>query len=105
MDSFACRRVAYETCQPVMSIPTLGRRATAGWLVYHPARVTNVIDGTRVHYDETSNNQDPYVWNSRFLHSFCHITQMAPELGDIEFWVNGDEWPGFTSLRCDLVLV
>ncbi len=76
-----------------------------GWLVYHPARMATVIDGTKVHYDSTSHNQDPYVWNRRFLHTYCHITQMTPQVGDIEFWVSGNAWPTFTSLFCDLVLV
>lgn len=30
---------------------------------------------------------------------------MRPELGDICFWVTGDQWPNFTKLHCDLVFV
>jgi hypothetical protein len=43
------------------------------------------------------------VWNDRFLHSYCHITQMAPEPGDVILWVSGDTFPAFRRLSCDLV--
>lgn len=76
-----------------------------GWLIYHPRRVSRVIDGRQIHFDSTEHNQDPYIWNDRFLHSYCHITQMSPEEGDIEFWMTGDSFPHFTALYCDLVLV
>jgi len=76
-----------------------------GWLIYHPRRVSRVIDGHRIHFDSTEHNQDPYTWNDRFLHSYCHITQMAPDVEDIEFWTTGDSFPNFTALYCDLVLV
>jgi hypothetical protein len=76
-----------------------------GWLIYHPRRASRVIDGRRIHFDSTAHNQDPYIWNDRFLHSYCHITQMAPEVEDIEFWTTGDSFPNFTALYCDLVLV
>ena len=76
-----------------------------GWLIYHPRRVSGVIDGRRIHFDSTEHNQDPYIWNDRFLHSYGHITPMAPEVGDIEFWMTGDSFPNFTALYCDLVSV
>src|SRR5450759_1199149 len=105
MDRFACSRVACQARRQVMKIVAPRQPPVTGWLVYHPARVTSVIDGRTVHYDNTSHNQDPYIWNRRFLHTYCHITQMSPQVGDIEFWVTGDAWPSFTSLFCDLVLV
>lgn len=76
-----------------------------GWLIYHPRRVSRVIDGRQIHFDSTEHNQDPYIWNEQFLHSYCHITQMSPEVDDTEFWMTGDSFPHFTALYCDLVLV
>lgn len=78
----------------------------AGHLIYHPQRIASKFGEVLVHYDSTAGNQDPYVWNSRFLHSYCHITQMSPQVGDINFWVTGDrKFPAFDRLYCDLVFV
>lgn len=77
----------------------------SGWLIYHPRRASRVIDGCHIYFDLTEHNQDPYIWNDRFLHSYCHITQIAPKVGDIEFWVTGDSFPDFRTLHCDLVFV
>jgi hypothetical protein len=63
---------------------------THGWIVYHPRRVANTFDGIRVHCDHTGRNQDTYVWNERFTHSYCRITQMAPVEEDVILWVSGD---------------
>lgn len=52
-----------------------------------------------------NSNQDPYIWNTRFLHTYCHITQMSPRVGDYIFWTNGNTFPNFTHLYCDLVFV
>ena len=76
-----------------------------GWLIYHPKRQVSRFGGLTVHHDLLTGNQDPYVWNRRFLHTACHITQMSPEVGDANFWVAGDTFPHFTSLWCDLVFV
>ena len=76
-----------------------------GWLIYHPARRVTDFGPVRVYHDQCVHNQDPYVWSESFLHTYCHITQMRPEVGDIEFWVSGNQWPDFDSLWCDLVFV
>lgn len=75
----------------------------ASYLAYHPQRQKMVLQGTVVYHDSLVGNQCPYVWNERFLHSFCHITQMSVNVGDIVFWVSGDTFPNFEYLRCDLV--
>jgi hypothetical protein len=76
-----------------------------GYLIYHPRRVVTKFDNVMVYHDHLGGNQDPYVWNSQFLHTYCHITQMKPEVGDINFWVSGDTFPNFSHLYCDLVFV
>ncbi len=74
-----------------------------GYLIYHPKRCKSTFGNLVVYHDKTRGNQDPYVWNKSFLHTYCHITQMQPEEGDINFWVSGDRFPAFTKLYCDLV--
>ena len=76
-----------------------------GYLIYHPSRVVSDFETIRVYHDSNSGNQDPYIWNQKFLHSYCHITQMSPKVGDINFWVSGDTFPNFSCLYCDLVFV
>jgi hypothetical protein len=76
----------------------------ASHLIYHPRRSTGTFSGTRVYYDRPSGNQDPYLWNDPFLHTYCHMTELvSPEKGDIQFWVAGDTFPTFSALYCDLV--
>jgi hypothetical protein len=73
-------------------------------LIYHPRRSSSVFNGTTVYYDRPGANQDPYVWNDPFLHSYCHMTELVkPVPGDIQLWVSGDVFPNFTILNCDLV--
>jgi len=74
-------------------------------LIYHPRRARRRFGDATVYFDSTTGNQDPYVWNDAFLHSYCHITQFHAEAGDVSLWVSGDRFPGFTSLYCDLVFV
>lgn len=77
-----------------------------GYLIYHPRRQKSVFGSVLVYHDHIGNhNQDPYVWNTQFLHTYCHITQMSPIIGDINFWVSGDTFPDFSHLYCDLVFV
>lgn len=81
-----------------------------GWIVYHPKRKKTTLSGITVYHDKTQGNQDPYVWQSPFLHTFCHMYQMRPEpeVGDIILWVSsgGDKkYPHFSELLCDLVFV
>lgn len=73
------------------------------YLVYHPRRVVTSVNGVLVHHDSFVGNQDPYVWHTHFLHSYCHITEMKLKPGDITIWVSGDTFPNFTALYCDLV--
>lgn len=74
-----------------------------GYLIYHPKRVRSTFDDIVVYHDNNKGNQDPYVWNKPFLHTFCHITQMSPKKGYINFWVTADKWKDITHLHCDLV--
>jgi hypothetical protein len=77
----------------------------SGYLIYHPARAVSRFDNVTVYHDFIGGNQDPYVWNDRFLHTYCHITQMSPAISDINFWVGSDTFPNFSRLYCDLVFV
>ena len=77
----------------------------SGYIIYHPKRNREIFDGTTVYYDNNEGNQDPYVWNRQFLHTYCHMTQMTPQEGQINFWVSGDTFPNFSQLFCDLVFV
>jgi hypothetical protein len=76
-----------------------------GYLVYHPRRQCTVFNRTRVYHDPRGGNQDPYVWNDRFLHTYCHMPQMKPEVGQTILWVSGNKWPEFDGLYCDLVFI
>jgi hypothetical protein len=76
-----------------------------GYLVYHPKRTKSVFDNITIYHAPNGVHQDPYVWNSQFLHTYCHMTQMKPEEEDTIFWVTGDKFPGFSHLFCDLVFV
>lgn len=76
-----------------------------GYLIYHPKRIKTEINGLTIYHDSTIGNQDPYIWNDKFLHSYCHITQIKPEVGHTIFWVSGDTFPKFNHLYCDLVFV
>ncbi len=76
------------------------------YLIYHPKRGVFKTDKLKIHHDRFGDkNEDPYIWNDRFLHSYCHITQIASKVNDINFWVSGDKFPGFTCLFCDCVFV
>jgi hypothetical protein len=75
-------------------------------LIYHPPRVRQTFGQTVVHYDRTSGNQDPFVWNRSFLHTYCHMPQLRdPQPGDINFWVSSAKLQGFSNLLCDLVFL
>lgn len=76
-----------------------------GYLIYHPSRTKSVFDSIVVYHDPIGGNQDPYIWNRKFLHSYCHITQMSSIVGNINFWVSGDTFPNFNNLYCDLVFI
>ena len=76
-----------------------------GYLIYHPSRTKSVFDSIVVYHDSIVGNQDPYIWNCKFLHSYCHITQMSSIVNNINFWVSGDTFPKFNNLYCDLVFI
>ncbi len=88
-----------------MAISATLRFFTMDYLVYHPKREISEIGNLKVYHDSFSDNQDPYLWNDQFLHSFCHITQLRVEPKDVLFWVTGDTYPNFTKLLCDCVFV
>ena len=75
----------------------------SGYLIYHPKRIRSVFDNLAVYHDNTSRNQDPYIWNNKFLHTYCHMPQISPEIGDINFWISDDQLLNFNCLYCDLV--
>ena len=87
------RRRLSGMCAPGEYSPLLGQRA--GQPEFRR------FGGTAVYFDTPSGNQDPYLWNDAFLHSYCHITQFHAEPGDINLWVSGDRFPEFSSLYCD----
>jgi hypothetical protein len=75
------------------------------YLIYHRKREVANLGDLTVYHDSFKNNQDPYIWNERFLHSFCHITQLTIKENDLIFWVSGDTYPDFSKLYCDCVFV
>ena len=75
------------------------------YLIYHPKRQISEIGDLKVYHDSFGHNEDPYIWNKNFLHSFCHITQIKPEVGSRIFWISGDTYPDFNRLNCDCVFV
>ncbi len=75
------------------------------YLIYHPKREVKKLNGITVYHDNFEGNQDPYIWNEKFLHTYCHITQMTNEEGQYNFWVSADKLTGFTHLYCDCVFV
>lgn len=74
-----------------------------GYLIYHPRRDISTFDDVKVYHDSTIGNQDPYIWNVQFLHTYCHITQMRSEITNINYWVTWDKFPNFSHLYCDLI--
>lgn len=77
----------------------------ADYLIYHNKRDITAIGNLTVYHDSFEGNEDPYIWNDQFLHSYCHITQIPKNKGQINFWVSGDQYPNFTELYCDCVFV
>jgi hypothetical protein len=75
-------------------------------VIYHPGRNERLFGECTVYFDAPRGNQDPYIWNDAFLHTFCHMTELRnPQPQDINFWVTGDIFPEFNHLFCDLVFV
>ena len=59
------------------------------YLVYHPKRDTTRMGDVTIYHDSVRGNQDPYIWNGRILHTYCHITQFTSEHDQVVFWVGG----------------
>lgn len=78
---------------------------TPSYLIYHPTRQPTNIGQLTVYHDKFDGNEDPYIWNKKFLHTYCHITQLPNQVGQINFWVSGDSYPNFKQLLCDCVFV
>ena len=76
-------------------------------LIYHPKREQCNIGLLTVYHDKFKSNQDPYIWNEKYLHSFCHLTQLSKPKGkgQLNFWVSDDTFPDFKKLLCDCVFV
>jgi hypothetical protein len=75
------------------------------YLIYHPKREKTEINKITVYHDKFGGNEDPYIWNYNFLHTFCHITQLSNEIGQINFWVSDESLHNLHHLYCDCVFV
>lgn len=75
------------------------------YLIYHPQRQITEIRDLKIYHDEFGGNEDPYLWNDRFLHTYCHITQLKNEEGQINFWVSAEKLTDINYLLCDCVFV
>jgi len=75
------------------------------YIIPHPPRIRSEINDLVVYHDSFEGNQDPYLWNNKFLHSYCKITNMKNEEEQINFWVSADIHPNFNQLLCDCVFV
>jgi hypothetical protein len=84
------------------------------YLLYHQAVHTSRLPcGIAVYHDHPRDNQDPYIWNKQFLHTYCHMKALRKETpefleGDLRFWVSAGEGvarKGYAALLCDLVFV
>ncbi len=87
-----------------LKMPVLKQTVSCN-LIYHPKRSTSKIGRSVVYHDAFGGNEDPYIWNNQFLHTYCHTTQLKNEVGQINFWIAGDRWPNFNALYCDCVFV
>ncbi len=74
------------------------------YFIYHPKRCQYIINDLTIYHDSFGGNEDPYIWNKKFLHTYCHITQLTNEVDQVNFWVSGNpSLKNFTQLYCDLV--
>ena len=74
------------------------------YLIYHPHRHKIKIGNLTVYHDDFGGNEDPYIWNKKFLHTYCHITQLSNETNQVNFWVSGKPTLNdFKELYCDCV--
>ncbi len=94
-----------------------------GRLLYHKTKgdrdlhgvVKTTVGNITAYSDDFDGNQDPYIWQKVFLHSYCHMGQMREHFnmprghtevgrGDINFWITSGRG-NYSKLYCDLVFV
>ncbi len=84
------------------------------YLLYHAKVHTSQFPcGFTVYHDYPRDNQDPYIWNKQFLHTYCHMKALRKETpefleGDLRFWVSAGKGvvrENYIALLCDLVFV
>ncbi len=80
------------------------------YLLYHSDVETTVLpSGIIVYHDRSRHNQDPYIFNERFLQTYRHMSRLRKrciQKGDLYFWVSTGEGvrrDKYTVLLCDLV--
>ena len=87
-----------------------------GRLLYHQNLVKTKVKDLTAYSDNFSGNQDPYIWQKGFLHTYCHMGQMREhfnmprdhtevEIEDINFWITSDVRGDYSKLFCDLVFL
>ena len=87
-----------------------------GRLLYHQDLEKTKVGNITAYSDDFDGNQDPYIWQEVFLHTYCHMGQMREhfnmprghtevERGDINFWITSDVRGDYSNLYCDLVFV
>lgn len=87
------------------NVRTSAETEQMGYIIYHPKRDCTKIGNKNVYHDGFDRNEDPYIWSDQFLHSFCHITQFSPQIGDFIFWCSGSSSRDFQTLSCDCVFL
>ncbi len=82
------------------------------YLLYQwDVKVIPLPSGIIVYTDSPKNNQDPYIFNEQFLHTYCHMKAVSKggiHPDDLYFWVNAGEGvirKNVKELLCDLVFV
>ncbi|AWE63999.1 MULTISPECIES: hypothetical protein [Staphylococcus] len=78
----------------------------ASYLFFHPKPACDTYGDMNIYHDKFGNNEDPYVWSERFLHSFCKITDYAYSKStqkDIIFWISINKEGNNLKYLCDLV--
>lgn len=73
------------------------------YIIYHTKREISEIADLKIYHDKFKTNQDPYIWNEKFLHTFCHMTQISVKERDRIFWVFGDNGLNSKRMYCDCV--
>jgi hypothetical protein len=80
------------------------------YLLYHSdVETTPLPCGITVYHDRSRHNQDPYIFNERFLQTYCHMSRLRKrgiQQGDLYFWVSAGEGvrrDKYKELLCDLV--